>query len=122
VTVGYVEAGQYAYVLQRAQVDSAIVHDLMTLRTADDCAFFVPAPDGSTVYFGRKPADGRSQVWSISLTTFVARQLTTDGGDYPAVSPNGQWVVYTNTNPNEGGLWLMRKDGSDKRRLTRPAL
>lgn len=120
VTVVGMEAGQFAYGLQRVQVDSAIAQDLMTFRTYDDCAFFVPSRDGRTVYFGRKPGDGRSQVWSLSLTTFEARQLTTDGGDYPAVSPDGEWIVYTRTTPDDGGLWLMRKDGTEKRRLTNP--
>ena len=120
IGVSYIEAGQYAYVVQRANVDSAIVRDLFTLRTVDDCAFFVPSPDGSTVFFGRKPLDEQPQVWSVSVTTLQSRQLTTDGGDYPAVSPNGQWIAYTRTAADDGGLWLMRTDGTGKRRLTQP--
>lgn len=119
-TVVYVEAGQLAYELQRIHVDSSTAQDLMTFRTSDDCAFFVPTHDGGSVLFGRKPRDGRSQVWSLSLSTFQARQLTTEGGDYPSVSPDGQWIVYTNTDPDEGGLWKMRVDGSGKQRLTKP--
>jgi Tol biopolymer transport system component len=117
-----VEAGLPAYQLQRIDVGSGLVQDLMTFRTSDDCAFFVPAHDGGSVFFGRMPRDGRSQVWSLSLTTLQATQMTTEGGDYPSVSPDGQWIVYTNTDPNEGGLWKMRVDGSEKRRLTRPTL
>ncbi|MCU0453161.1 MAG: hypothetical protein MUE68_05850 [Bacteroidetes bacterium] len=120
VTIVNVQSGHYAYELQRVHVDSAYAQDLATFRTSDDCAFFVPSQDGQTVYFGRKPSDGRSEVWSLSLTTFQSRRLTTDGGDYPAVSPDGEWIVYTRTASDDGGLWLMRKDGSEKRRLTDP--
>lgn len=119
-TVVSAEAGQLAYELQRVHVDSGYARDLMTFRTADDCAFFVPSMSGDKVYFGRKPSELRSQVWSLSLTTFQATPLTVDGGDYPAVSPDGEWIVYTNTDPNEGGLWLMRTDGSDKQRISKP--
>jgi Tol biopolymer transport system component len=115
-----VEAGLLAYRLRRIDVGSGFAQDLMTFRTSDDCAFFVPSHDGGSVFFGRMPQDGRSQVWSLSLTTFQATPMTTEGGDYPSVSPDGQWIVYTNTDPNEGGLWKMRTDGSEKRRLTTP--
>ncbi|MER3524356.1 MAG: hypothetical protein C4326_09885 [Ignavibacteria bacterium] len=47
-------------------------------------------------------------------------QLTVDGGDYPAWSPDGTRIVYTRTSAGDGGLWIMNADGSGARRLTSP--
>lgn len=55
------------------------------------------------------------------------RQLTHDGNNIlPALSPDGQWLAFAHTSLPAGGdystetseLWLMRTDGSGKRRLT----
>jgi WD40 repeat protein len=120
IGVAQAEPSSNAFLLQRADVDSLLIRDLFTFRTSDDCGFFVPTPDGTTVLFGRKPFDRRADVWSVTLGTYQLRQLTVDGGDYPAVSPDGHWVAYTRTTPDDGGLWLMRTDGTAKRRLTQP--
>lgn len=112
------DAASNAFTLLRIDIDSLGGRDLVTIRTNDDCGFFVPSPDGSTIFFGRKPYDRRAEVWSVKPALQQVTQLTSDGGDYPVVSPNGQWVVYTRTAPDDGGLWLMRPDGSGKKRLT----
>ncbi len=118
VGVAVSDAASNAFVLLRIDIDSLDTRELVTIRTNDDCGFFVPSPDGSTIFFGRKPYDLRAEVWSVKPALQQVTQLTSDGGDYPAVSPNGQWVVYTRTAPDDGGLWLMRPDGSGKKRLT----
>ncbi len=122
ILIGVVQAepSSTAFRLERADVDSLLTRDLFTLRTTDDSGFFVPTPDGATVLFGSKPIDRRANVWSVTLGNLQLHQLTFDGGDYPAVSPDGRWVVYTRTAADDGGLWLMRTDGSAKRRLTQP--
>ncbi len=43
-------------------------------------------------------------------------------GQYPAFSPNGQRIVYTNTTPNNGKLWIINWDGSGARQLTEPLI
>jgi Tol biopolymer transport system component len=45
--------------------------------------------------------------------------MTYKGGNCPAYSPSGDKIVYTNTNINEGGLWIMNRDGANKHRLTK---
>lgn len=57
-------------------------------------------------------------IFKINLVNNSLIRLTTDGGAYPKWSPDGQAIVYTNTSINEGGLWLMNSDGSNKKRLT----
>lgn len=120
VGVATSDASSNAFTLLRLDIDSLDARELVTIRTNDDCGFFVPSPDGTTIFFGRKPFDQRAEVWSVKPALHQVTQLTSDGGDYPAVSPNGQWVVYTRTAPDDGGLWLMRPDGSGKKRLTQP--
>lgn len=94
--------------------------DIHSLATFDDCGFFVMSPDGQHLYFSRKPIGALSQIRRVSVGSGTEIGLTSDGGDYPAVSADGEWIVYTRTAQDDGGLWLMRKDGTAKRRLTTP--
>ena len=57
-------------------------------------------------------------IFKINLVNNSLIRLTTDGGAYPKWNPDGQAIVYTNTSINEGGLWLMNSDGSNKKRFT----
>lgn len=59
-------------------------------------------------------------IWKIDLETGEIRQITTEGGTCPSYSFTGDKIVYTNTNINEGCIWIMNKDGSNKQRLTKP--
>lgn len=61
----------------------------------------------------------RSDIWKVNLETKEIIQLTFDGGACPAYSPDSKKIVYTNTNKNEGGLWIMNSDGTSKKRLTK---
>jgi len=49
------------------------------------------------------------------------RELTPTGyqGD-PSFTPDGRWIVFTrDPSPSDNGIWIMRTDGSNLRRLTR---
>jgi Tol biopolymer transport system component len=95
---------------------------LYQLRTSADCAFSSMNSVGTHLVFAARPTDGsgRSQIVVVKLSTLERPQLTFDGGDYPAWSPDGSSIVYTRTYEDDGGLWIMDADGSDKRRLTQP--
>lgn len=71
------------------------------------------SPDGMTAVFS-----AQSQLWSVPVSGGLAKQLTTEGGDYPDWSPDGQWIVYTKIDRRNGYLWLMRPDGSEKHQIT----
>ncbi len=98
-----------------------------------DSLFFIPeqgihlwleactvSPNGNDILFaasyGSHPV---INIWKIDLINKLVIQLTYEGGDYPAFSPSGDKIVYTNSNINEGGLWIMNSDGSSKKRLTK---
>ncbi len=58
-------------------------------------------------------------IWKIILETGEIVQMTYEGGTWPSYNPTGDKIVYTNTYINEGGIWIMNKDGSNKQRLTK---
>ncbi len=57
---------------------------------------------------------------TFDMTTLV--QLTTVGRNFfPAWSPDGKWIAYDSNSESPNGMnfiWLMRSDGSEKRRIT----
>ena len=62
---------------------------------------------------------GNFEIWIAEADGSGAKQLTHDGVDAenPSMSPDGTWLVYASTRPNEAGLWRARGDGSDAKLL-----
>jgi Tol biopolymer transport system component len=112
----------WAYFFESIDTTGGQRQTLYHLRTSSDCGFSSANPAGTLLLFRARPFSGfdRSQIVQINLSTSQASQLTVDGGDYPAWSPDGARIVYTRTAKGDGGLWIMNSDGSDKRRLTQP--
>jgi Tol biopolymer transport system component len=73
--------------------------------------------DGRTLLWSSNRG-GRFEVWAAEGDGRAARQLSRDGEDAenPTVTPDG-WVVYASGHREKRGLWRMRLDGSDPRRL-----
>jgi Tol biopolymer transport system component len=103
-------------------VDSGIssTRSLGSFATAADVGFSPMSPTGNRIALGVKRTDDYAQVWIFDLTSRTITQLTTDGGDYPSWSPDGSKIIYTRTQPGDGGLWVMNADGSNKHRITKP--
>ena len=78
--------------------------------------------DGTAILMSVKPPDlrGLSQIVVGSLVDITLSQLTVDGGDYPAWSPDGTKIVYMRSALGDGGLWIMNANGLGKHRLTTP--
>jgi Tol biopolymer transport system component len=114
-TTGYV---YYSY----SAIDSAGVsaRTIGQFASASDIGFSPISPKGDAIVLGVKRPDDYAEVWVYSLTAKTITQLTSDGGDYPSWSPDGTKIVFTRTQPGDGGLWVMNADGSGKRRLTKP--
>jgi len=107
----------YFYAVRR---DSGNVRLISTVSAAGVCSFSSISSDGQELLFSLTPFNGITQIWKVDLTGSGAQQLTEDGGDFAAWSPDGSKIVYTRTTFGDGALWVMNKDGSGKRRLTSP--
>jgi len=78
-------------------------------------------PDNRYIVF-RSNRTGVYQVWRMNLDGSNQIPLTNGGGkDFPAISPDGKWVLYNST--NDCHLWRVAIDGGESERLTEyPAL
>jgi Tol biopolymer transport system component len=70
------------------------------------------APDGKSVVFSSNRS-GSHEIYEMALDGGPAR-LTSLGECYaPEVSPNGDYIVFTNASGPYSSIWLMNRDGSD---------
>ena len=87
-----------------------------------DTRYLKYSPDGQRMVFTSQPRNAQSdfayrQIWTMDLDDTYRKQLTKNGGWAADWSPDGEWIVYTETY-NTGRLWVMRPDGSGKQQLT----
>lgn len=113
-----VPTAQFRYSIEAVDIITGTSRSLYSFESPDNCGFGSMSPAGEKYVFSVQPYTGLSQVWVVDLTTSVPTRLTSDGGDYPAWSPDGGLIAYTRTAEGDGALWVMRADGSGKRRLT----
>ncbi len=76
------------------------------------------SPDGTKIAFTSQSERGGPQIWVMNSDGTNPVQLTTTQGFNCDWSPDGEWLVYTDSRADNGRLWIMRKDGSEKRQLT----
>jgi TolB protein len=93
---------------------------LSSFISTKECSFSQIRSDGEQVVFVSFDAANSPQIYLLKLATTQVLQLTVDGGDTPAYSPDGKKIVYTRTAKGDGALWVMDADGANKRRLTSP--
>jgi Tol biopolymer transport system component len=111
---------QSQFSIDAVHTASGVVRTLYSFETTTSCGFGSISPDSTKYAFRVQPGQDLSQIWIVDLTTHAPMKLTNDGGDQPAWSPDGGMLVYTRTAAGDGTLWMMRSDGSGKRRLTFP--
>jgi TolB protein len=77
-------------------------------------------PDGHLVYISR--ASGSQDIWMMDQNGQNQRQLTTPetrAEIYPAVSPDGRYVVFVSTRTNNSNLYRLDLATGDQKQLTR---
>jgi len=74
--------------------------------------------DGSMIAFTSQPYGGPPQIWIMNSDGKNLKQLTETQGYSCDWSPDGEWIVYTDSRAVSGRLWIMRKDGSQKHQIT----
>jgi Tol biopolymer transport system component len=87
------------------------------------------SPDGPRIAFVRSAERGVTAIWVVNADGSAARPLDAEHpyAEHPRWSPNGHWIAYevqTSTHVLTGlrahttyELWLVRPDGSERRRL-----
>jgi TolB protein len=81
------------------------------------------SPDGRRIAFVRTFSEARHQIYVIDLARGSARQITHEHGTYrhPAWSPDGRRIAFSyarNAKTGRYGVYVMRADGSGRRKLT----
>jgi Tol biopolymer transport system component len=78
------------------------------------------SPNGTRIVFGLERKDGAG-IAVMSADGSGARVLTPRGFQgQPSFSPDGKWIVYErNIADGNNGVWLMRANATDLRRVTR---
>ena len=112
--------GDFVYQFDAYDLATGVASTQYAMRSPASCGYCSINPMGNAVVFSLKSFGKLAQVWKADIGTGAGQQLTGDGGDYPAWSPDGLRIVYTRTQGGDGALWIMNADGSGKRRLTEP--
>jgi len=75
------------------------------------------SPDGRSIVF--ESPDAKSHKNRIWITTTVGNHLRALGlGDDPQFSPDGGWIAFDSDRSGDREIYVMRRDGSDVRRVT----
>jgi hypothetical protein len=118
------QAGDFkGFIFKRIDINTLEVDSLFYVKSSDDGLYLQDctiSPDEKEILFaaayGPPP---QINIWKIVFETGEMFQMTHDGGNCPSYNPAGDKIVYTNTKKNEGGIWIMNKEGSNKQRLTK---
>jgi TolB protein len=118
--------------IYRVRTDGAGLEQLTNDAAYDDQA--AASPDGGTIAFVSTRAHGKTNIFLLDVASRRTRALTPGAGsDFrPSWSPDGAWIAFTSdrgTSPSRvpgqwehlhsTSLYVVRKDGSDLRALTR---
>lgn len=78
------------------------------------------SPDNNTIVFTSQRSDsGHSHaIWSLNADGTNLRKLAETCSSSCDWSPMGDKIVYGNCDENNGHLWIMNKNGSNKKQLT----
>lgn len=85
----------------------------MALLVLDARARAQPPADGWITWMSNRN-DARPEVYVARADGSGVTRLTTEGGTVPMFAPDGRWIAFAD---DVGGVFVMRPDGTEKRRL-----
>jgi Tol biopolymer transport system component len=99
--------------------DSSVTREVQLTNTSQCVKRACAASSaGDKIAFVQQCGNEPSNLWIVNRDGSNLKRLTTKGGEFPDWSPDGQWILYTNSEEGNGRLWIMRPDGSERRQLT----
>jgi TolB protein len=106
----------FAYGIWVANTDGSDPRQLPTTAATDHGPAF--SPSGGRIAFDR-----RGVIVSMRLDGSGLRQLAASGHSaQPTYSPDGKWIAYTHRTGDNSAIFVMHRNGSDKRRIARTGL
>ena len=97
---------------------------------ADEYPAFAPDNSGRIAFMHQDPTSGRQDIW-VTFSDGSGQYALTGASpanetrSAPAWSPDAEWIAYSVTGPvaaaDRGSIWIMKADGTGKRRLTASA-
>jgi serine/threonine-protein kinase len=83
----------------------------------EDAAYGDISPDGAWLAFVREDQT-TPHLHVMPVAGGPARRVVEGAGTLPRWSPDGRWLAFTRDRTNEGGIFIVRPDGTEERRLT----
>jgi len=100
-------------------IDAARGLTINLTHSAGDESFPAWSPDGQQLVFYSQ-RNLRTDLYTMTVNTGAVTRLVASGGPgaSPAWSADGKWIAYAAIHQPNAGLYVVRPDGTDNRRLT----
>lgn len=107
--------------LELFKIDTTNQNPIRITNNNNDELYPRISPDGQKILFTQKHETSLNyQIYTIQTDGSGLTKLTDTQGYTSDFSPDGEKIVYCDSSPNNGRLWIMNKDGTNKRQLTFP--
>ena len=83
-----------------------------------DATFADLSPDGMSLAFVVTENNSLEHVYTMRLPDGIPRLLTKSPASTPRWSPDGKWIAFSPDRSYSGGVFIVRPDDSEERRLT----
>lgn len=83
-----------------------------------DATFADLSPDGTSLAFVVTENNSLEQVYTMRLPDGMPTLLTKTAASTPRWSPDGKWIAFSPDRSYSGGVFVIRPDGTDERRMT----
>jgi TolB protein len=102
-------------------MDSSGQNSIRLTNNNNDDFYPKYSPNGQKIIFTQKHETSINfQIYTINIDGTNLTKLTDTQGFSADYSPDGEKIVYCDSSPGNGRLWIMNKDGTNKKQLTFP--